>query len=138
MALDMTALTAKIERTVGIEESALGVIQELRAEVARLNDANTGDQGTMQAAIDALTSKLDAGGTRLAAAVAFSPADTGTADPGPVTGEAGTVADDPASVAAAEAVPQELHPGQPTPGVLDGDPNPTGTAASNQIPPVSA
>ena len=114
MALDLTAITAKIDQTNTNEAKALALIQELKTQVADLS-SHKDDPAAMQAAIDALTSKLDSGGAGLAAAVGAAPSagDTPTTTTDPATGT--TTTTDPA----AGAVPQPLHPGQPTPGVLD-------------------
>ena len=72
MSVDLTALTAAVANTNTIEASAVVLIQGIAAEIAAaVAGANT--DPTTQAAIDSLTSQLQAEANTLAAAVASAP-----------------------------------------------------------------
>lgn len=66
MALDLTKLTADVAALTSVDESAITLLQGLKAEVDAIP---TGDPAATQAAIDDLSAKIEAGSAGLAAAI---------------------------------------------------------------------
>lgn len=79
MAANLTALTAAVERTRGVEASVLILLAGLKDQVAKLSAEN--NDPSLQLAIDALVESLDAGAQPIAEAVASNPADVPPAPP---------------------------------------------------------